>query len=59
MVLESTGETPVVMMVKLLKVLWETGLVTLDQMNRVSARAGTGAGARSWAGAMHREGSQP
>ncbi|KAH1170409.1 hypothetical protein KIL84_001394 [Mauremys mutica] len=34
MVLESTGETPVVMMVKLLKVLWETGLVTLDQMNR-------------------------
>uniref|UniRef100_A0A8C3SR07 Programmed cell death protein 4 n=1 Tax=Chelydra serpentina TaxID=8475 RepID=A0A8C3SR07_CHESE len=34
MVLESTAETPVVMMVKLLKVLWETGLVTLDQMNR-------------------------
>ncbi|XP_074922841.1 programmed cell death protein 4-like [Chelonoidis abingdonii] len=34
MVLESTGETPVIMMVKLLKVLWETGLVTLDQMNR-------------------------
>uniref|UniRef100_A0A8C8S6H5 Programmed cell death protein 4 n=1 Tax=Pelusios castaneus TaxID=367368 RepID=A0A8C8S6H5_9SAUR len=34
MVLESTGEMPVIMMVKLLKVLWETGLVTLDQMNR-------------------------
>ncbi|XP_059577241.1 transcription factor LBX2 isoform X2 [Alligator mississippiensis] len=34
LVLESTGETPVAMMVRLLKVLWETGLVTLDQMNR-------------------------
>ncbi|XP_033017053.1 programmed cell death protein 4-like [Lacerta agilis] len=34
MVLESTGDTAVAMMVKLLKVLWETGLVTLDQMNR-------------------------
>ncbi|XP_053110566.1 programmed cell death protein 4-like [Hemicordylus capensis] len=34
MVLESSGETAVAMMVTLLKVLWETGLVTLDQMNR-------------------------
>ncbi|KAF7252374.1 Programmed cell death protein 4 [Varanus komodoensis] len=34
MVLESSGDTAVTMMVKLLKVLWETGLVTLDQMNR-------------------------
>lgn len=40
LVLESTGETPVAMMVRLLKVLWETGLVTLDQMNRVSGAAG-------------------
>ncbi|XP_069047791.1 programmed cell death protein 4a isoform X1 [Lepisosteus oculatus] len=34
MVLESKGETAVQMMVKLLKVFWETGLITLDQMNR-------------------------
>ncbi|XP_062430810.1 programmed cell death protein 4-like isoform X2 [Rhea pennata] len=34
MVLEGSGEAPVAMMVTLLKVLWETGLVTLDQMNR-------------------------
>ncbi|NXK28758.1 PDCD4 protein, partial [Arenaria interpres] len=34
MVLEGSGEGPVAMMVTLLKVLWETGLVTLDQMNR-------------------------
>ncbi|XP_061439747.1 programmed cell death protein 4-like isoform X2 [Rhineura floridana] len=34
MVLESSGDTAVAMMVKLLKVLWQTGLVTLDQMNR-------------------------
>ncbi|XP_034990445.1 programmed cell death protein 4 [Zootoca vivipara] len=34
MVLESTGDMAVAMMVRLLKVLWETGLVTLDQMNR-------------------------
>ncbi|XP_062991912.1 programmed cell death protein 4-like isoform X1 [Elgaria multicarinata webbii] len=34
MVLESSGDTAITMMVKLLKVLWETGLVTLDQMNR-------------------------
>ncbi|NXP53066.1 PDCD4 protein, partial [Heliornis fulica] len=34
MVLEGSREGPVAMMVTLLKVLWETGLVTLDQMNR-------------------------
>lgn len=34
MVLEATGNTAVNMMVKLLKVFWETGLITLDQMNR-------------------------
>ncbi|XP_043919949.1 programmed cell death protein 4 [Protopterus annectens] len=34
MVLEATGSTAVNMMVKLLKVFWETGLITLDQMNR-------------------------
>ncbi|KFV61207.1 Programmed cell death protein 4, partial [Dryobates pubescens] len=34
MVLEGSGEESVAMMVTLLKVLWETGLVTLDQMNR-------------------------
>ncbi|XP_036407133.1 programmed cell death protein 4-like [Megalops cyprinoides] len=34
MVLESKGETAVRMMVKLLKAFWETGLITLDQMNR-------------------------
>ncbi|XP_041134203.1 programmed cell death protein 4-like [Polyodon spathula] len=34
MVLESSGETAVKMMVKLLKVFWETGLITIDQMNR-------------------------
>ncbi|XP_029451487.1 programmed cell death protein 4-like [Rhinatrema bivittatum] len=34
MVLEANGETPVVMTVKLLKGLWDSGLVTLDQMNR-------------------------
>lgn len=39
MVLEGSGDAPVTMMVTLLKVLWETGLVTLDQMNRVSAEA--------------------
>ncbi|XP_043543120.1 programmed cell death protein 4a isoform X3 [Chiloscyllium plagiosum] len=33
MVLESTGNTAA-KMVKLLKMLWESGLVTLDQMNR-------------------------
>ena len=35
MVLESKGETAVQMMVKLLKAFWKTGLITLDQMNRV------------------------
>ncbi|XP_041124734.1 programmed cell death protein 4-like [Polyodon spathula] len=34
MVLESNGETAVNMMVKLLKAFWETGLITIDQMNR-------------------------
>uniref|UniRef100_A0A8C1K871 Programmed cell death protein 4-like n=1 Tax=Cyprinus carpio TaxID=7962 RepID=A0A8C1K871_CYPCA len=34
MVLESTGDTALQMMVKLLKVFWQTGLITLDQMNR-------------------------
>ncbi|NWR64208.1 PDCD4 protein, partial [Bucorvus abyssinicus] len=34
MVLEGPGEGPVTMMVTLLEVLWKTGLVTLDQMNR-------------------------
>ncbi|XP_065606287.1 programmed cell death protein 4-like [Cyrtonyx montezumae] len=34
MVLEGSGDAPVVTMVTLLQVLWETGLVTLDQMNR-------------------------
>lgn len=40
MVLESKGETAVKMMVKLLQAFWKTGLITLDQMNRVSM-AGT------------------
>ncbi|XP_057186838.1 programmed cell death protein 4a isoform X1 [Triplophysa rosa] len=34
MVLESTGNTALQMMVKLLKAFWQTGLITLDQMNR-------------------------
>uniref|UniRef100_A0A8C9F3L6 Programmed cell death protein 4 n=1 Tax=Pavo cristatus TaxID=9049 RepID=A0A8C9F3L6_PAVCR len=34
MVLEGSGDAPVTTMVTLLQVLWETGLVTLDQMNR-------------------------
>lgn len=34
MVLESKGDTAVRMMTKLLKAFWETGLITLDQMNR-------------------------
>ncbi|XP_068129640.1 programmed cell death protein 4-like [Hyperolius riggenbachi] len=34
MVLEGSGEGHVLMMVKLLKVLYDTGLITLDQMNR-------------------------
>lgn len=42
MVLEGSGDAPVTMMVTLLKVLWETGLVTLDQMNRVSVEATIG-----------------
>ncbi|XP_075440535.1 programmed cell death protein 4-like [Ascaphus truei] len=34
MVLEGSAEGQVLMAVKLLKSLWESGLVTLDQMNR-------------------------
>uniref|UniRef100_A0A8C1DGQ0 Programmed cell death protein 4 n=2 Tax=Cyprinus carpio TaxID=7962 RepID=A0A8C1DGQ0_CYPCA len=34
MALESTGDTALQMMVKLLKAFWQTGLITLDQMNR-------------------------
>lgn len=37
MVLESTGETASHMMIKLLQSFWKTGLITVDQMNRVSA----------------------
>lgn len=36
MVLESKGDTAIDMMVKLLKAFWKTGLITVDQMNRVS-----------------------
>lgn len=36
MVLESNSESAIHMMVKLLKAFWESGLITLDQMNRVS-----------------------
>lgn len=36
MVLESNGDKAVKMMVKLLQTLWKSGLITLDQMNRVS-----------------------
>lgn len=43
MVLEGSGDAPVTTMVTLLQVLWETGLVTLDQMNRVSTGWGRGA----------------
>lgn len=39
MVLESKGEMAIQMMVKLLKAFWEMGLITLDQMNRVSGAA--------------------
>lgn len=35
MVLESTGETTVKMILKMLKSLWES-IITVDQMNRVS-----------------------
>ncbi|XP_048827149.1 programmed cell death protein 4-like [Brienomyrus brachyistius] len=34
MVLESNSESAIQMMVKLLKAFWESGLITLDQMNR-------------------------
>lgn len=36
MVLESKGDTASRMMIKLLQSLWKTGLITVDQMNRVS-----------------------
>lgn len=41
MVLESTGDKAIQMMVKLLQAFWKTGLITLDQMNRVSAQVKT------------------
>lgn len=39
MVLESTGDTASHMMIKLLQSFWKTGLITVDQMNRVSSSA--------------------
>lgn len=36
MVLESKGDKAIQMMVKLLKAFWKIGLITVDQMNRVS-----------------------
>lgn len=36
MVLESKGDTATHMMMKLLQSFWKTGLITVDQMNRVS-----------------------
>ncbi|NXY88278.1 PDCD4 protein, partial [Alcedo cyanopectus] len=44
MVLEGPGEEPVPVMVTLLQVLWDTGLVTLDQMSRVCGGRGEGCG---------------
>lgn len=35
MVLESTGDRASHMIVKLLQSFWKTGLITVDQMNRV------------------------
>lgn len=37
MVLEATGDTASPMMMKLLQSFWKTGLITVDQMNRVYA----------------------
>ena len=37
MVLESKGDTAIHMMMKLLQSFWKSGLITVDQMNRVSA----------------------
>lgn len=37
MVLESTGDAASHMMIKLLQSFWKTGLITVDQMNRVSS----------------------
>lgn len=36
MVLESKGDTASLMIIKLLQSFWKTGLITVDQMNRVS-----------------------
>lgn len=36
MVLESKGDTASHMMIKLLQAFWKMGLITVDQMNRVS-----------------------
>lgn len=36
MVLESTGETNFKMMLSLLKSLWKSAVITMDQMKRVS-----------------------
>lgn len=41
MVLESTGDKAIQMMVKLLQAFWKMGLITLDQMNRVSIKLKT------------------
>lgn len=37
MVLESTGDSATGMIIKLLQTFWKIGLITVDQMNRVSA----------------------
>ena len=37
MVLESKGDTAIHMMMKLLQSFWKSGLITVDQMNRVSS----------------------
>lgn len=37
MVLESTGDSATDMIIKLLQTFWKIGLITVDQMNRVSA----------------------
>lgn len=37
MVLESKGDTASHMMIKLLQCFWKIGLITVDQMDRVSA----------------------
>lgn len=47
MVLESTGDTASHMMIKLLQSFWKTGLITVDQMNRVSSSTTEAKGAFS------------